>query len=321
MNIKKILIISFLTILSITFMSCTKELQYVSFSTYDAYKSYQSSDEENCKKYGSDGIIYSIALNADGNYKLKGTVLSSKKLDYVKIKDVTIEIPDIQYSYTQQLNVELDKNTNFKKTDFFEEKYWTYDDSSKFIVNCIDLEGDQVKKKLNKPGAYPVDVTINYEAKCDEKIYTFTDELIKSEITVTYGLSKNEWYWIWYTDLIIAAVLLCLILIFHKKEKKGWIYILLALFYGEFGLHNIYAKEYKKLIGKYLCLLFIIPLTLLFVSAIGHVIEEPMSDPTYGIILLSFLGLTIPCTVVFVLNIIDIIKYFVNSNNNKDKEE
>lgn len=322
---KKVFIFSLLALFSLSFFSCKKDVYFISSSTYGAESlKHGFSQDHDFSASGKDGIIYDVLLWAKSNdlCELTGNVWTEKLFDYIKITDVTVEIPELEYSYTEHLDRELIKKQEVYDKEFeklSEVEYSTYSDEYSrhpFQINCINPNGTYVKEKMSRPGKHPVLITIFYEAKCGNEVYHHKDNLKNSNITVSYEPTRIEWYWFWISDLILSVVILCLILIFSKKEKKGWIYVLLAVFFGELGLHNIYAKEYKKLIPKYLCLAFIIPLTLLFIKAVGNVIAEPMDDPSYGIIFLSMLGLCIPCTVVFILSIIDIIKYFTNKKSN-----
>lgn len=338
---KKVFIFSGLCLFLMSIMSCNKTVKLISESTY-SYESYTKlkknflrdadhvqeryGEEGLCKSYGIDDIVYDISLRktSDNTVYLYGEVKTPRHLDYVKITEVKIECETGKniFSVSDTNEKILKKNENFKQSEYYAEEYNTYHDGAfsnyvkEFSVGNQKTINNFINTELKKAGKNKIKAYISYEAKEGEQIFTYTDTLENACFMVEYEPNLTEWYVSCICGYVITVIILVLILIFQKKEKKEWIYVLLAVFFGDYGFHNIYGKEYKKMGWKFLLKALMLPCEILFIYAVGNIIKEPMYDQYYGLVFISLLGWIIPALISEVLVIVDIIMHFTSKNKN-----
>ena len=92
----------------------------------------------------------------------------------------------------------------------------------------------------------------------------------------------------------------------NKNKPKEWLYYLFLFLYGGFGVHQFYAKNLPRAVGRLTAGLVNLPFFLLFINGLFRVLADGYDDPAYGLIILGTLGGILPASLILILFVLDL---------------
>lgn len=279
-------------------------------SSHDFFSNYDSLSEKDalklCDKYGKNKVLFESEMKcySDCQMYIECYVNSLESLDYVKVVKFSVDLPEADYHAEKEINKELEKLSKpFESV--YAESYVAYD-SAGISIEGKSVRHDDVIERLKKTGKYNVHLTVQYEVKKQDEVFLFDDEEI-CILTIKNKLTEKDYLIIAYVYAFFGIVVLILILINRKPPRKVLAFLIWG-FYGMWGFHNFYFREYRNSIGKIIASLINLPFFLYFFFNFINIVENPMSDPSYGACFLALIGGIIPCCILFFMCISDFVR-------------